>query len=99
MKAALGHRQFPITEDDGCELIWPKDADSKILPVWRGLGSRQHGDVPLPELAALAANLRAVGLEGGDLVRAMQDSFGLGRLASSTRARFETAANYGRPLS
>jgi hypothetical protein len=59
VKAALGHRRFPITEDDGCELIWPKDADPTILPVWRGLGSRQHGDVPLPELAALAANLRA----------------------------------------
>ena len=87
VKAALGHRRFPITEDDGCELIWPKDADSKILPVWRGLGSRQHGDVPLPELASLAANLRALGLEGEDLVRAMQDRFGLGRLAG-----FDTGA-------
>ena len=80
VKAALGHRKFPITEDDGCELIWPKDADPKILPVWRGLGSRQHGNVPLPELASLAANLRALGLEGEDLVRAMQTALGSGGL-------------------
>src|ERR1700686_2827654 len=57
--AFLRHRRFPIPEDDGCKLIWPKDGDAKILPVWRGLGSRQHGDVPSRKLASLAANLRA----------------------------------------
>jgi hypothetical protein len=31
------------------------------------------------------------GLDGNDLVRAIQEHFGLGRLAASTRRRFEAA--------
>ncbi len=99
VKTALGQGRFPVTKDEGSELIWPKDGDPTVLPPWRGPGSRQHGDVPLPELASLAATLRAIGLEGEDLVRAMQDRFRLGRLAGSTRERFEAAASYASKLS
>jgi hypothetical protein len=59
---------------------------------YRGAGGREHGDVPLPELAGLADLLRTQGLEDDeDLIRGMQEHFGLGRLAISTRQRFEAA--------
>jgi hypothetical protein len=46
----------------------------------------------LPELAGLADFLRTQGLEEDeDLIRGIQEHFGLGRLAISTRQRFEAA--------
>jgi hypothetical protein len=59
---------------------------------YRGAGGREHGDVPLLELAGLADLLRTPGLEDDeDLIPDMQEHFGLGRLAISTRQRFEAA--------
>jgi hypothetical protein len=52
---------------------------------------RHHDDIPLPELASLAASLSEDRIEGEGLVRAMQEQFDLGRLASSTRVRFDAA--------
>ena len=63
---------------------------SKKTP-YRGAGGRDHGDIPTPELAGLAEVLRAEGLDETEIVRGMQAHFGLGRLAASTRERFETA--------
>jgi hypothetical protein len=70
----------------------PQDAAPGAKSPYRGAGGREHGDVPLPELAGLADFLRAQGLEDEeDLIRGMQEHFGLGRLAISTRQRFEAA--------
>ena len=61
----------------------PSGAVHPITPI---------NNVPLPELAGLADFLRAQGLEEDeDLIRGMQEHFGLGRLAISTRQRFEAA--------
>jgi hypothetical protein len=55
---------------------------------------RDHGDIPLLELAGLADVLRAQGLEDTEeIVRAMKNHFGLARLAMSTRQRFELAVD------
>jgi hypothetical protein len=55
-----------------------------------GLGGTTFSRVP--ELASLAVFLRTQGLEEDeDLIRSMQEHFGLGRLATSTRQRFEAA--------
>lgn len=66
-----------------------KGWDTTVLPSWRPSPIRHHDDIPLPELASLATLLSEAGFEGEDLIRAMQERFELGRLASSTRERFE----------
>ena len=92
IRAALGRHRFPATADGDREIIWPKDVVPEVKAPYRGAGGREHGDVPLPELAGLADVLRAQGLEDEeDLIRGIQEHFGLGRLAISTRQRFEAA--------
>ena len=91
IRAALGRHRFPATADGDREIIWPKDVVPEVKAPYRGTG-REHGDVPLPELAGLADVLRAQGLEDEeDLIRGIQEHFGLGRLAISTRQRFKAA--------
>jgi hypothetical protein len=92
IRAALGRARFPATREGDREIIWPQNAAPGARSPYRGAGGREHGDVPLPELAGLADFLRAQGLEEDeDLIRGMQEHFGLGRLAISTRQRFEAA--------
>lgn len=91
IKAALANK-YTITAEDDREIIWPIGADPTELPPYRGSDCREHIDVPLPELATLANQLRASGLDDEEVVRAMQEHFGLARLALSTRTRFEAAA-------
>jgi hypothetical protein len=87
---------LPVTRDGDREIIWPQNATPGAKAPYRGAGGREHGDVPLPELAALADVLRTQGLEDDeDLIRGMQEHFGLGRLAISTRQRFEAAIMSG----
>ncbi|UPK06973.1 DUF3320 domain-containing protein [Bradyrhizobium sp. 170] len=92
IRAALGQGRFPTTRDGDREIVWPQNAAPGTKSPYRGGSGREHGDVPLPELAGLADVLRAEGLEENeDLIRGMQEHFGLGRLAISTRQRFEAA--------
>ena len=92
IRSALGRGRFPATRDGDREIIWPQDAAPGAKSPFRHAGGREHGDVPLPELANFADFLRTRGLEEAeDLIRGMQEHFGLGRLASSTRQRFEAA--------
>jgi hypothetical protein len=92
IRAALGRTRFPATKDGDREIVWPQNVVSGDKIPYRGAGGREHGDVPLPELAGLADLLRTQGLEDDeDLIRGMQEHFGLGRLAISTRQRFEAA--------
>jgi len=90
--SSLGRNRFPTTKDGDRQIIWPQDATERTSSTYRGAGGRDHGDIPLPELAGLAAILRTTGLEEDeDIIRGMQEHFGLGRLAASTRERFEEA--------
>jgi hypothetical protein len=90
--AALGRGRFPSSRDGDRHLIWPADAEVVSKTAYRGAGGREHGDIPLPELAGLAEILRAGGLdEEEEIIRGMQEHFDLGRLAASTRERFEAA--------
>ena len=92
--SALGKERFPTSRDGDRHLLWPADAEIVARTAYRGAGGRDHGDIPLPELAGLAEVLRTQGLEGAEeIIRAMQEHFGLGRLAASTRERFERAIN------
>ncbi len=90
--ASLGRNRFPTTKDGERQIIWPQDGTADDSTPYRGAGGRDHGDIPVPELAGLARMLRSSGLEEDeDIIRGMQDHFGLGRLAASTRERFEAA--------
>jgi hypothetical protein len=89
--AALGRDRFASTRDGDREVIWPKSVVIGSKSTYRGAGDRDHGDIPLPELAGLAAILRGQGLDEREIVRGMQEHFRLGRLAASTRERFEAA--------
>lgn len=90
--ASLGRNRFPTTKDGERQIVWPQDATVRNSAPYRGSGGRDHGDIPLPELAGLAGKLRSGGLEDDeDIIRGMQEHFGLGRLAASTRERFEIA--------
>ena len=93
VKSALGNK-YTITPEDDREIIWPIGSDPTDLPPYRGSAHRELGDIPLPELAALADGLRASGLDDEEVVRAMQEHFGVARLALSTRTRFEAAARW-----
>lgn len=91
VRQALGKGRYPSTTDGDREIVWPKDWDTAVLPPWRASTERHHDDIPLLELSSLAALLSEEGFEGEDLIRSMQERFNLGRLASSTRARFDAA--------
>jgi hypothetical protein len=91
---ALGRYRFPSTRDGDREIIWPQNTVTSDKTLYRGAGGREHSDIPLAELASLADILRSRGLEEDeDLIRGMQDHFGLGRPATSTRQRFEATIN------
>jgi hypothetical protein len=87
--AALGRRRFPNSRDGDREIIWPLNSMVGPKAAYRGAGGRDHTDIPMPELAGLAEILRRGGLdEDEEIIRGMQEHFGLGRLAAPTRARF-----------
>jgi very-short-patch-repair endonuclease len=90
--SSLGRDRFPTSKDGERQIVWPQGAATCDRAAYRGSGGRDHGDIPLPELAGLAERLRSTGLEvDEDIIRGMQEHFGLGRLAASTRERFEAA--------
>lgn len=92
VKATLGPSRIPVTQEGDREIVWPASANALGLTPYRRGERRDHGDIPLPELASLAAELaRETGFEGEELVREIQEHFRLGRLAASTRERFEAA--------
>ncbi|MEH2488687.1 DUF3320 domain-containing protein [Bradyrhizobium sp. AZCC 2230] len=90
--SSLGRDRFPTTKEGGRQVVWPQNATARDSAPYRSAGGRDHSDIPLPELAGLAEILRTTGLEEDeDVIRGMQEHFGLGRLAASTRERFEAA--------
>ena len=89
--AALGQSRFAKSRDGDRQIVWPSNTNFGKMTPYRGAGGRDHGDIPLPELAGLAEVLQTEGLDDEEIVRRMQEHFGLERLAASTRERFETA--------
>jgi len=91
IQSALGVGRFPLTLDDGQDLIWPAGADANRPWPWRGAGPRRHHQIPLAELASLAGTCAETGDDDETVIRAMQESLQLGRLKSPTRERFQRA--------
>ncbi|MDR3474074.1 MAG: DUF3320 domain-containing protein [Devosia sp.] len=95
-------RMIKATNDDGRRLIWRADADTSVNPPFRRASSdvRSHTDVPLCELAALAALFAQEGGDREEVARRMALEFDLGRFRTATRERFERAYDLavGRPF-
>ena len=88
---AIGSGFNTSEEPDGRVVLWPRHLTPDSATPWRGLGGRNHGDVPAAELAGLAAVCDAGGLDEEGIIRAMQGHLQLGRLSGLTRGRFEEA--------
>jgi hypothetical protein len=91
VKSALGRDRYRTSRDGDRHVIWRSAEIVTIIVPYRDGGDRGHGDVPLCKLAGLARTLGAGGADSEKIVRGMQTHFGLGRLAASTRERFEAA--------
>lgn len=86
------------SSEDARVVLWPPDVDPR--PRWpfrvSPAGERDYADVPLVELAGLAARYTALGHDDEAVVMMMARVLGLGRLRSSTRARLEVAVRAAR---
>lgn len=91
-RAALGRGRFPATRDEAIARSsgrkTPRPASSRPIATPAAVSTATY---PLPELANLEDFLRTQGVEENeDLIRGMQEHFGLGRLIP-TRQRIEAA--------
>ncbi|MEI6572569.1 MAG: DUF3320 domain-containing protein [Alphaproteobacteria bacterium] len=90
---AIGNKFRSSVEADGRSVLWPNLVQPTSVFQWRGLGGRNHLDIPICELSGLASLVNKDGMSIEDIVRSMQEYLQLGRLHGTTRQRFEEAAN------
>lgn len=87
-------RKFPRSKEDGRTIFWPEGANTKALPQFRAgpLDVRDHPDIPLVELSALARRFIDQGAEPQEAAVLIGQTLGLGALRQAARERFEAAA-------
>jgi hypothetical protein len=92
---SLTQGEFLTTTDGAGVFFWAPGSDACAWSVFRrpsGYGEPRPADeIALPELAALARQVRARGLEGDDAILAMARQIGLRKLHASTRQRLGQA--------
>ncbi len=86
--------KHPRTKEDERTIFWPEAVDTEALPPFRAapLEVRDHSDIPLVELSALAQHFINQGAQPAEAAIMIGQTLGLGRLREATRARFEVAA-------
>ena len=91
-------REFTRAKDDDRVVIWPIGMQTNTLSPYRESfrGMRSHSDIPLAELASLAAPFARLRMNDEEVLRWMVEHFQLGRLREATRGRFEAALKLGR---
>jgi very-short-patch-repair endonuclease len=92
-------RRFPRTTDDNRELIWPAGSTPAAIHPFRSgaADQRDHGDIPLVELASLTLpHLSAGRITEEEILERLRDHFGLARLREATRNRFVAAIGVAR---
>lgn len=89
---------FLRTSEDDRVLFWPEGATPDALVPFRKSvdGLRSHSDIPLAELASIAAPDIRAGLSDELILQRMTDTFGLARLRQATRTRFLAAVGLAR---
>lgn len=86
--------RFPMTHEDVGLFFWPYESDVRIWATFRrpaGNEARSVDEIALPELIALARELRLRGLDGDDVIVAMAHEMGLKKLRAASRERLEQA--------
>jgi hypothetical protein len=88
-------REFTRSKDDDRVVIWPSGMQTNTLSPYRESfrGMRSHSDIPLAELASLAAPFARLRMNDEEVLRRMAEHFQLWRLREATRGRFEAALN------
>ena len=86
-------REFRRSKDDDRSVIWSNGIETNTTSPYResSQGMRSHADIPIAELASLAAPFVRLRMSDEDVLRRMADYFQLGRLREATRGRFEKA--------
>jgi hypothetical protein len=94
---AIG-REFTRSKDDDRIVIWSNGIEAKTVSPYRESmrGVRSHADIPIAELASLAAPFARLRMGDEEVLRRMAEHFQLGRLREATRVRFEAALNFAR---
>jgi transcriptional regulator with XRE-family HTH domain len=81
---------FARTKEGTRTIVWPIHLVPQVSVDFRSAppGTRDHADVPLPELTGLAGAYLADGVPAGNVVQRMREEFGLARITGSTQQRF-----------
>jgi len=93
--------EFTRSKDEDRVVIWLKGMQTNKPAPYRECshGIRSHADIPIAELASLAAPFVRLRMSNEDVLRRMADHFQLGRLREGTRHRFEEALKLTRSCS
>ncbi len=85
------------TSEEGRTLLWPTGSVPGAPVPFRPAapGERDHGDIPLAELAGLALRHAASAANSEEVIRLMAGSLGLGRLRDAARMRLHVAHHIG----
>jgi very-short-patch-repair endonuclease len=85
--------RFPRSEESDRPIYWPEASNPHGLSVFRRslAAERDHGDVPLTELASLARRYLDDGADHDETLRLMAQDFQLGKLRETTRIRLLSA--------
>ena len=88
LRAAEGERK----------VVWPFGKEPGRIHIYRKdrTGGRGHEDIPVEELASIAAPFVRLRMEEEAVLRKMAEEFELDRLREATRARFEAALRIAR---
>lgn len=87
-------RAFTLVKDGDNHFVWPKSADTATWPTYRrpsAGSSRPVDETALPELAALAREIKAKGVEGDEALKETARIAGLQKLRPASRERLEMA--------
>jgi hypothetical protein len=89
---AVEHR-FPRTNEDGRTVFWKETSISNLPVPYRAapVDVRPHPDIPIAELAGLAAPYVRLRMGEEQILKSMSNEFGLTRLREATRERFARA--------
>jgi hypothetical protein len=92
----LAGREFTRSMDQDRTVIWSIGTEVNMPSPFRenSPGVRSHADIPIAELASIAAPFVRLRMSDEDVLRRMADHFELGRLREATRGRFEEAVKF-----
>lgn len=90
----VAERDFPLVEECDHSFVWPKHTDTITWPTYRrpaAGSSRPADETALPELAALAREVKAKGMDGDDALKEMARIAGFQVMRKASRERLEMA--------